>query len=278
MNKTNIVFLILFLIIFTIIIVLFSNKKEEKYDNYDFRIYFFEAGKADAILISDNGKYMMIDTGEESLSNEIISYFKVNKITELEYLIITHFEKDHVGSAASIINNINVKNVLESNYIKESIYYNNYLSALEDKGITATKVIGNYEISLNDLKIVVNGTDTLFDKNESNNSSLIVSITKNNNKFLFMADAQNQRIKEFLSNNSEHYDFVKIPYHGNYLKRLDDLLESINSKYAVLTCSNNEGCESKTIDLLNKYNIKYYLTKNGSVNVLSDGNNIVIKQ
>ena len=208
MNKTNIVFLIIFLIIFTIILVLFSNKKEEKYDNYDFRIYFFDAGKADAILISDNGKYMMIDTGEESLSNEIISYFKVNKIKELEYLIITHFDKDHVGSAASIINNIDVKNVLESNYIKENIYYNNYLSALENKGITATKVIGNYEISLNDLKIVVNGTDTLFDKNESNNSSLIVSITKNNNKFLFMADAQNQRIKEVLSNNSEHYDFV----------------------------------------------------------------------
>ena len=40
-----------------------------------------------------------------------------------------------------------------------------------------------------------------------------------------MGDAENARIKDFLSTNSETYDFIKIPYHGNYLKRLDDLFK-----------------------------------------------------
>ena len=119
----------------------------------------------------------MIDTGEESLSDDILKYFNENNITRLEYLIITHFDKDHVGSAASIIDNIDIGEVLQSNSPKESEYYTNYLTSLANKNINPTTVSGNYELSFEDLTIVVNGPVTIYEKNESNNSSLIVSVT-----------------------------------------------------------------------------------------------------
>lgn len=118
-----------------------------------------------------------------------------------------------------------------------------------------------------------------YDSNESNNSSLIISINYNNTKYLFMGDSQNSRIKDYLSeHNNEEYDFIKIPYHGNYQKRLNDLLEAISPKYAVITCSNSEPDVSETIELLNKLNIKYYLTNTGSITIKSDGNEIIVKQ
>ena len=45
-----------------------------------------------------------------------------------------------------------------------------------------------------------------------------------------------------------------------------------------MTCSSSEGCEDDTIDILEEYNVNYYMTKNGSIIVLSDGNTIKIKQ
>ena len=93
-----------------------------------------------------------------------------------------------------------------------------------------------------------------------------------------MGDSQNNRIKDYLSEHSEEYDFIKIPYHGNYQKRLDDLLECVKPKYAVVTCSSTEPDISETIELLDELNIKYYLTKNGSITIKSDGENITIKQ
>lgn len=131
---------------------------------------------------------------------------------------------------------------------------------------------------IDDLKIVVNGPKIIYDNNESNNSSLIVSITDKENKFLFMGDSQNARIKDFLSENQETYNFLKIPYHGNYSKRLNDLLENTKVKDTVITCSSKEGCDNETIDTLDKYGIKYYLTKNGSITIISDGTNIIINQ
>ena len=276
MKKENIIIIIIFVLILAALILGYSIKGNNV--NYDFKIYFFNAGKADAIILSKNGKYIMIDAGEESLSDDILKYFQNNNITKLDYLIITHFDKDHVGSASTIIDNIEIGEVLQSNVPKESEYYDNYIKSLNQKGIMTRTISGDYEIALDNLKIVVNGPEKVYDSNESNNASLIVSVTYNKNKFLFMGDAQNARIKDFLSTNVESYNFLKVPYHGNYLNRLVDLLETINPEYGVMTCSIDEGCENETLEVLNTYNVKYYLTRDGSITVLSNGEEIIIKQ
>lgn len=249
-------------------------------EGYDLKIYFFEAGKADCILISNNGEYIMIDTGEETLSGTILQYLKNNNITKLDYLIITHFDKDHVGSAAAILNNVTVDNVLQSNCPKDSKYYENYINALNGNGITPTTVSSDMTFALADLKITVNGPKSIYDSNESNNSSLIVEMNYKDTNYLFTGDAQNDRIKDYLKTKSSaaSYDFIKIPYHGNYQKQLDNLLEWANPTYAVITCSDEEPDTSETEDLLQEMNIEYYLTKNGSVTITSDGINIKIKQ
>ena len=268
-----VIFLVFFILVFLIL-----KKQVDDNTNYDFKIHFFDAGKADAIILSKNNKYIMIDTGEESLGDEIISYFNKNNITKLDYLIITHFDKDHVGSASKIIDTIKVENVLESNYPKDSIYYNNYRNSLENKNIEAKVISGDYEIEFDDIYLIVNGPYTIYDKNESNNSSLIVSVIYKDNKFLFTGDAQNQRLGDFINDNNDLYDFLKVPYHGNYLKRLDDLVKDRGIKYAVITSSKEKLEDTRTIDTLNNYKIKYYLTRLGSIDILSDGEKIKIVQ
>ena len=274
-SRERMIVLIVLGVVIVGLILLYSLKNTT---NYNFKVYFFNAGKADAILIENNNHYMMIDTGEEELASEILSYFKENIITKLDYLIITHFDKDHVGSASSIINEIEIGEIYQSNYPKESTVYTAYLEALESKNITPITVSGDINLSLGDSSLTINGPTEVYTSNESNNSSLIVSLTYQNNKFLFMGDSQNARIKDFLNTNNEEYDFLKVPYHGNYLKRLDTLLKTKNIKYAVITSSLEEKEADETLEMLNNYNIKTYLTRNGSITVLSDGDNIVIRQ
>ena len=277
MLKKEKIIILLFILIIIIFLYIVYGKKSATSD-YDFKVYFFNAGKADAILLSKNDKYILIDTGEEDLSDDILRYFESNNITRLEYLIITHFDKDHVGSASSIIDSIEIGEVLQSNSPKDSVYYTNYLNSLTKKSITPITVTGDYELSFEDLIIIVNGPEVIYESSESNNSSLIISVTYKDNNFLFMGDSENARIKDYVSSNTVTFDFIKIPYHGNYLKRLDDLLASTNPEYGVMTCSTTEGCETETINVLNNYNIKYYMTKNGAISVLSNGKDIIIKQ
>ena len=251
---------------------------DNKYKDYDLKMYFFDAGKADAILIEKNNKYIMIDTGLYTLKDDILDYFKKNNIEELEYLIITHFDKDHVGSASYIINDIRVNNIIVTNTKKDSIYYDNYIEAIESKNIVPTVVEDSMNINLEDLKIEVIGSKKVYEEDESNNSSLIVSLRYNNNSFLFMGDSKKERIDDFINSNNKKYDFIKIPYHGKSIDNLDKLLDNIDSSYGVITCSNKEGCSNKTLKVLDKYDIKYYLTRNGDIYVYSNGKEIKIEQ
>lgn len=276
MKDKIIVGIFIFVVVIFLFIVYTNKSKQES--NYPLEIYFFQAGKADAIVLSKNGKYMMIDTGYDTLSEEILSYFKQKKITRLEYLVITHFDKDHVGSASTVIRSIEIGEVLQSNVPKESEYYNNYISALKEKNISPHTVSGDYVVTLDDMEVIINGPEKIYDKNESNNSSLIVSVIDHNNKFLFMGDSQNARIKDYLQTNPVEYDFLKVPYHGHYLKRLNDFLERNTISSAVITSSLEELEDEETISMLKKYSIQYYLTRNGKIRVLSNGNDIIIKQ
>ncbi len=241
-------------------------------------VYFFNAGKADSCIISDGEHTVMIDTGESDLYEDISSYFKQNNITSLDCLIITHFDKDHVGSASSVIENTDVATVYQSNVPKESEYYTAYLAALESKSITPVTVSGDLEFTLGDMNFKINGPETVYEKNDSNNSSLITSLFYGDTSFIFMGDAQNDRLKDFIFQNSTTYDFVKIPYHGNFQKQLDNLLENITPTYAVITSSEEEPEEEDMTNLLDNMGIKYYLTRMGDITVTSDKTKITITQ
>ncbi len=236
-------------------------------------MYFFKVGKADSILISIEDKNVLIDTGESSTVNNILSYLKENKIEKIDYLIITHFDKDHVGGAASIINNLEVVNVYQSNYPKDSNEYNNYVNSLTNKSIEAVTLREDISFEIYGVRFNINAPKEVeYAKNPSNNSSLIVSVFNGDNSFLFMGDAENARIKEYLSIDNKSYDVLKVPYHGHYQKRLRELIGSVKPKYAVITSSDSEKEDSETLDILE--NSEVYLTRINPIILKSDGSKI----
>lgn len=257
------------IVVIILIIILLINKKDK------IKIHVLDAGKADSSILTYKDLTIIIDTGEEDLYSDIDAYLNKNKINKIDYLIITHFDKDHVGSAYKIINKYEVLNVIQTNTTKDSIYYDKYVESLNNKGINPIIVNDNYKISYNDLKLVINGPVKIYDKNESNNSSLITSIYYKNNSFIFMGDCEKERLKDFISTNNTKYDLVKIPYHGNYQKQLKNLIDNIKPKYAIV-CDNK--IDDKMKNLLEEKDLKYYITKNGSIDIISNGKTIYIKQ
>lgn len=243
------------------------------------KIYYFNAGKADSCIIYNDDFAVLIDTGEKELGSEILTYLEANNIKKIDYLIITHFDKDHVGGASYVLNEIQVDNVIQSNYPKESKVYTKYLNALSDKGITPVTLREDMSFNFGDVYFNINAPiEEVYSNNESNNSSLIVSMKYKNNSFLFMGDAENLRIEEYLDNNNASYDFLKVPYHGHYQTSLDDLLDVVKPKYSVITSSDDELEDNTSLELLKSIDCDTYLTRNGSILITSNGKTINIKQ
>lgn len=240
-------------------------------------VKFFNAGKADAILLYTDESAVLIDTGLDGFAPYILHTLNELDIQTLDTLILTHFDKDHIGSADEILESVDVGRVLVSDWPKDSDEYTDLMAALETTGIESEVVFGDDQVSfmLDGAEYTVDGPDASdYDKDDSNNSSLIVTVQYGQTSFLLMGDAQNERIEEFLSQDSSEYDVLKVPYHGNYQKQLKNLIPSADPEYAVITCSASEGGEAKTLDLLEEYDIEVFLTSEGNVSIVSDGKNI----
>ncbi|WP_074833221.1 ComEC/Rec2 family competence protein [Ruminococcus albus] len=238
-------------------------------------IYSFKAGKADAELIYGDDWAVLIDCGEKGFGKHITAYMEEQGIKKLDYLIITHFDKDHVGGAAKILRSCEVGTVLQSNSPKESEEYDNYLEELKNQGITAQTVREDMTFTLGEAVFTIDPpAQEAYEKEPSNNSSLITEVTLGDVNMLFAGDAENDRLAEFTQNNNKTYRFVKVPYHGHWQKQLKPFAQSIKAEIAVITSSDEEPEDKDTVDLFKKCGAEVFLTRTDSVIAKCDGKNI----
>ena len=238
----------------------------------DLEIICFQAGKADAFLLLTPESAVLIDCGEKGFGRTILAELEARGIERLDMMIITHFDKDHVGGAARILNNFPVARVLQSNSPKDSEEYEKYVKALKNAGMEPETVRENLSFTLDGVAYTVNPPKRAnYNSDSSNNSSLIVSVENGANRLLFTGDAQDERIEEFVALDWGTYDFLKVPYHGHWQESLMLLAGAVAPRYAVVTSSDDEPEDAETLELLESFGAETFLTRNGNIRVTSDG-------
>ena len=281
--------------------------EETKIDFGVFEIFVFDIGKADAILMTSDNYTVMIDTGEYKHREIIEEYLLSRDISVIDYLIITHFHKDHVGGAGAIIQNFTVSEVIVPNYGKDSKHYERFAEAMAEKELEYNVLIETLELTLDGIQFIIyppnqeyyyygdetddeededNDGDDEDDENKSedvpkeNNFSLVVSVTHGNNNFLFAGDAKSKRLKELLSIGeilATRYDFLKVPHHGRYNKRSEEFIYMTKPEYAVITDSADNPADERVVAALEAVDAEIYFTSDGNFYCRSDGYSISIR-
>lgn len=245
-------------------------------------VTFPKIGKADCGILIQGNQVMVIDCGEAENSGEILRTLKSLGVNKIDFFVVTHFDKDHVGGAAVILNALPVSQVLEPDYTPtnpRSEAYTAYRQALSDAGIPVRQVTDTETFSLGTASVTVTGTGgKTYDKNTDNNNSLLVSVTHGGNRFLFAGDIEKQRIRDLLEAGVEPYDFLKVPHHGGYNQTLPDFLQAVGMDYAVVTCSEKNPADSETLSALAALGTKTYLTADGPIAVNSTASGLQIRQ
>ena len=235
-------------------------------------VYCFAAGKADAFLLYTASGAVLLDCGEKGFGKEILAYLEEAGIEHLDYLIVTHFDQDHVGGAAKVLNSIPVDNVLQSNTPKDSTEVEKYEKALDAAGLTPVTVRETLTFTLDGVAYTVDPPrQTDYASDDSNNSSLIVSVTNGEKRLLFMGDAMDERTAEYLSSDRGTYDFVKLPHHGRWQETLEELIASAKPAHALITSSDSQPEDAETLELLERAGAQVWLTRVSPVLLYSDG-------
>ena len=258
-----------------------SNRQDSFLDEESLSVTFLDAGKADAILLHTNNSTVLIDTGLKSGRKELVEFIESQGIDTIDYLILTHFDKDHVGGAARVVKKLKVNNIITSDYFKDSDEVEDYLEACDKAQIIPQIIEDEIRFTLDNVKYkVYPHIASTYSEKQSNNSSLIISVEHGENRMLFTGDANNLRIEEFVTKQESNFNYqlLKVPYHGRYMECLSEFVNIIQPEYAVITSSEEDMEDKETVELLKGIGTNVLLTREGTIVVISDGKEFTIEQ
>ena len=236
-------------------------------------------GKADAAFLSYDGSLGMIDTGTKESYYRIKKFMDENAQTSMDYLIITHYDKDHAGGAVSLLQEYEVEKIYLPDYVSSKSGYGDIMEAVKGRD-DVVFVSSKEQISVGDMTIqIIPPSDPAElsedDDNMDNDLSLLCRVNFRSKKFLFTGDIEKARIKQLKNDGVDlTADWIKIPHHGGYEDNSKKLLSLVSPKYSVISTGPEKPADAELLKLLAELGIKNFSTTKGDVVTLCDGEKI----
>lgn len=233
-------------------------------------IYCLNEGKADAfVMFAGTNNAVIVDCGKQKDGDDILDLLKEHGIDHVSALIVTHFDKDHVGGADEVINGTDVEKIYTTYETKDSKQVTEFKEAMElnNKTPVVVREYTSFEVDGTTYEILPPYKESYGDEdNESNNSSLLVKVTCSDRSMLFTGDVENERLSELIDSDYDlKCDILKIPHHGRKEKLTEQFIKKTAPRYAVITSSKKDPEDAEVTNILSNLGVETYLTRNGEI-------------
>lgn len=248
----------------------------------EFSLELLSTGKSDCALIRMDGLWILSDAADRDDLAAIQALLQKAGAEKLDYLVLSHFDKDHIGAAAGVLESVAVGEILSPDYEESSEEYYALEIAAEEKAVPWTRLTEARTIETENGQILLDPPDG--DYGDDNNNSLLMVLTWRGQQLVFLGDAEKQRMKEFQSFAETEglyelpWAFVKLPHHGDSCKPLIKVLQQAKPAWAAETVSVFEAVETGLTDALTEMGTRLFLTRDGEVRIAWDGEKLTVEQ
>ena len=246
------------------IFILILSHKLYIYFDQTMEVTYLDVGQGDSALIHFpyNKLNILIDTGGiinskyQIAKNKTIPYLKSVGITQIDYLILTHGDYDHMGEAINLVNDFNVEKVIfncgEFNDLEKEL-----IKVLNQKKIKYYSCVK--ELNIDNYKLQFLNTKEYDNENDNSN---VIYTELNGYKFIFMGDAGVDKEDDILDKyNLSDIDVLKVGHHGSKTSSSKNFIDEINPKYGVISVGKNNRYGHPNKEVLNNLeNSKIYRT------------------
>lgn len=247
------------------------------------RVTFYGLDKADAALIeTPQGQRVLIDAGTNKDGKRLAERFEAEGIDALDVMIVSHFDKDHVGGADKVLEAVRVARVIMPRYEKDSGQYEDFLDALQKSEGTRADVMGTGErldVPLEGVTLSLTAAHrTNYGKDEENDFSLAARLAFGDVRFLFPGDAEDARQRELLLEGDVACDVLKVPHHGRLHGASAAFLSAASPSIAFVPDGEEEPADEALLSLLEELGAQVFTARDGDLTVETDGRRVVISK
>lgn len=250
------------------------------------KVDFLSVGQGDSAFIETPGMdKILIDGGPDSsvlgkLAENMPFWEK-----EIDLVILTHPDSDHVNGLIDVLQKYKVDYVLWTGVARADATYKEWTKALGQQQKNGAKIIiaqSGQEIKIGKVLIeTLNPFESLAGQSvkNDNDTGVVSDLFYGKNSFLFTADITSKLEQTMVDDKINlSCDVLKVAHHGSKYSTSDIFLQAAKPKIAVISCGKNNQYHFPTPEVLqrlNNFGIKVERTDtDGDIKMVSDGNNI----
>lgn len=240
-------------------------------------VHFLDVGQGLSILVQSEGQNLLYDGGPRSASSYVVSYLQEQNVSEIDYLISSHYDEDHVSGLIGCLNAFQVDNVIGADYIHDSSLYGSFMDAVAAHGLEVQHPAVGAEYTFGSGEFTILSPKEI--SKESNANSVAIKLTNGENSFVFTGDADFNCEADMVNSGLDlSCDVLSVGHHGSATSTSWDFLQAAVPEFAVISCGagNMYGHpHEETMEKLSDMGIQVYRTdEQGTIVVSSDGNSL----
>ena len=225
-------------------------------------IHFINCGRADSILIEQNGRYGLIDASRpysgakdvvesagkgaekspDRSAQAVVNYLNHLGITHLDFILSTHAHSDHIGGMPQIAYHFVDKNTkflykkYRVNKENNEVYFNAAYNSMEAKGAQLIDLTDQkYEFDFGDMHFeLINTNIHKKEEKSGENQNSIGAIVTYKNKRIFLAADLEVEDDLIYKDQIGKIDMLKLSHHGTGSSSFE-FLNTTRPNYTVIT-------------------------------------------
>lgn len=246
-------------------------------------VIFFNVGQGDGIFIETPQNYqILIDGGPSSVVLEKLGQEMSFWDRNIDLLVLTHPEHDHIAGLIEVLKTYEVKNILWTGVLKDTKEFEEWIKLIKDEKADITIAQAGQRIIIPNIFFeILHPFENLAgqDIKNTNNTSIIIRLVFNDNCFLFTGDVSKSIERKVIDKGLNlDCNVLKVGHHGSKSSTSKELMESVIPELAVISLGKDNKYghpHAQVLDILNDYGIKILRTDEiGDIKIISDGQNI----
>lgn len=246
-------------------------------------IYFLDVGQGDSIFIKTAEDYkILIDGGSSANVVNLLDRLMPAWDRVIDLVVLTHPHADHAAGLIEVIKRYPVREFLFNGMAYDSETYNTLLQIINDKHLNVATADANHDYILGETRLDIiypSIDDQPF--NDPNDSSIVSDFRYGNFELLLTGDISTKIEAELMQRGLlSDIDILKIAHQGSRTSTSQSLIDITQPEVGIISVGRNKfgHPHMEVVDRLQQSNIHLYRTdKNGTIEVVTDGNKYVIK-
>jgi competence protein ComEC len=251
-----------------------------------FTVAVMDVGQGQSVvIITPDARSMLIDGGRsgDRMEEAIIPYLQEHGIEELDYLVISHPDQDHIGGFPRLLENMPVRALVDPVIPNTNQTYAQILETALELGIEGILVRRGDTLDLGaDVEVdVLWPTDEYIAQSgddERNDNSIVLKLQYGDVSILIPGDAERGAETELVEHDESDQlqsDILVVGHHGSNTSSTAEFLDAVDPTVAIISAGldNQYGHpHDEVLQRLRFRGITVYRTDlEGTIEIVSDG-------